>query len=29
MSLFETNSFNFAALQPWLEEHIRALPKVQ
>ncbi len=26
MHLFETNSFRFAALEPWLEEHIRALP---
>ena len=26
MHLFETNSFRFAALEPWLEEHISALP---
>ena len=26
MRLFETNSFRFAALRPWLEEHIRPLP---
>ena len=26
MRLFETGSFNFAALQPWLAEHARPLP---
>ena len=27
MRLFETNSFRFAALQLWLEEHVRPLPQ--
>ena len=26
MRLFETNSFRFAQLRGWLEEHVRALP---
>ena len=26
MRLFETNSFRFAELRSWLEEHVNALP---
>ncbi len=29
MQLFETGSFRYAALEPWLNEHIKALPKLQ
>ncbi len=27
MGLFETHSFRIAALQPWLEEHVKPLPQ--
>ena len=26
MRLFDTNSFRFAELAPWIEEHLRPLP---
>ena len=29
MQLFETGSFRFAALESWLNEHVKALPKLQ
>ena len=29
MQLFETGSFRYAALEAWLKEHIKALPKLQ
>ena len=29
MQLFETGSFSFDALEPWLNEHVKALPKLQ
>lgn len=29
MRLFESGSFRYAALEPWLNKHVKALPKLQ